>query len=166
MKIPKFYIDQVSCFLVGGFLSFLNFMKTRRHKTKATFREVWPPHWRSIIRKIKGKNVFKTAFSCDIFSQKNSTINIWGIKGLTCFTLRFTLTRKRQPRKMLKHTQTICRQKPTNCLSMLEYFVWLSFKRLTLSWLNIFDEKFPYSHNWNSAKDYTRNFELWISSQK
>ena len=30
---------------------------------------------------------------------------------------------------MVKHTQTIRRQKPTNCLSVFDHFVWLVFKR-------------------------------------
>ena len=30
---------------------------------------------------------------------------------------------KRQPHKMVKHTQTIRRQKPTGCLSVLDHFV-------------------------------------------
>ena len=35
------------------------------------------------------KNVFKTAFSCYIFSQKNSTINIW--RGSKCVSLLHNL---------------------------------------------------------------------------
>ena len=31
---------------------------------------------------------------------------------------------------MVKHTQTICRQKPTNCLSVFDHFVGLTLKRL------------------------------------
>ena len=30
---------------------------------------------------------------------------------------------KRQPRKIVKHTQTICRLLPTNSLSVFDYFV-------------------------------------------
>ena len=37
---------------------------------------------------------------------------------------------KRQPHKMVKHTQTIHRQKPTNCLSIFDNFVGLPFKGL------------------------------------
>ena len=33
---------------------------------------------------------------------------------------------KRQPHKMIKHTQTIRRQQPTNCLSVFDHFVGLS----------------------------------------
>ena len=32
---------------------------------------------------------------------------------------------------MVKHTQTIRRQQPTNCLSVFDYFVGLVLKRLT-----------------------------------
>ena len=37
---------------------------------------------------------------------------------------------KQQPRKIVKHTQTIHQQHPTNCLSMFDHFVGLVFKRL------------------------------------
>ena len=39
---------------------------------------------------------------------------------------------KRQPHKMVKHTQTICQLLPTNCLSMFDYFVGLAFKGIIL----------------------------------
>ena len=35
---------------------------------------------------------------------------------------------KRQPRKIVKHTQTICRLLTTNSLSLFDYFVGLSLK--------------------------------------
>ena len=35
---------------------------------------------------------------------------------------------KRQPDKMVKHTQTIRRLLPTNCLSVFDHFVGLEFK--------------------------------------
>ena len=38
-----------------------------------------------------------------------------------------------QPNKMVKHTQTIGRQQPTNCLSVFDHFVRLMLKRLTLN---------------------------------
>ena len=34
---------------------------------------------------------------------------------------------------MAKHTQTICRQQPTNCLTVFDHFVGLAFKGLKLS---------------------------------
>ena len=37
---------------------------------------------------------------------------------------------KRQPYKIVKHTLTICRQKPTNCLSMFDHFGGLVLKGL------------------------------------
>ena len=37
---------------------------------------------------------------------------------------------KRKPHKMVKYTQTICRQKPTNCLSVFDHFVGLALKGL------------------------------------
>ena len=35
---------------------------------------------------------------------------------------------KRQPHKMVKHTQTIRRQQPTNCLSVFDHFMRLALK--------------------------------------
>ena len=40
---------------------------------------------------------------------------------------------KRESLKMVKHTQTICRQKPINCLIVFDHFVGLALRRLTLS---------------------------------
>ena len=39
---------------------------------------------------------------------------------------------KHQSHKMVKHTQTICRQKLTNCLSVFDHFVGLVFEGLLL----------------------------------
>ena len=39
---------------------------------------------------------------------------------------------KRQPHKMVKHTETIRRQQPTNCLSVSDHFVGLALKGLKL----------------------------------
>ena len=56
------------------------------------------------------------------------------------FILRFgILILLRQPRKMVKHTQTIRQQKPTNCMSLFDHFVGLAPKGLivgenNLSW--------------------------------
>ena len=40
---------------------------------------------------------------------------------------------KRQPHKMVKHTQTICRLLPTNCLSLFGHFMGLALKWLETS---------------------------------
>ena len=37
---------------------------------------------------------------------------------------------KRQPHKMVKHTQAICQQRLTNCLSVFDHFVGLALKGL------------------------------------
>ena len=37
---------------------------------------------------------------------------------------------KRQPHKMVKHTQTICHLVPANCLSVFDHFVGLALKEL------------------------------------
>ena len=39
---------------------------------------------------------------------------------------------KCQPDKMVKHTQTIRRQQPKNCLNVLDYFVGLALNDLTV----------------------------------
>ena len=41
-----------------------------------------------------------------------------------------------QPHKMVKHTQTICRQKP-NCLSVHDHFLGLTFKGLIVIYLRM-----------------------------
>ena len=41
---------------------------------------------------------------------------------------------KSQPHRMVKHTQTICRLLPTNCLSVFEHFEGLALKRLKCVW--------------------------------
>ena len=40
---------------------------------------------------------------------------------------------KRQPHKMVKHTQAICRLLPMNCLSVFDHFVGLALKGLNTS---------------------------------
>ena len=37
-----------------------------------------------------------------------------------------------QPHKMIKHTQNIRRQQPTNCLNVFDHFVELTFKGLSI----------------------------------
>ena len=39
---------------------------------------------------------------------------------------------------MVKHTQTIRRQEPTNCLNVFDHFVGLALKGLTLQCFNLF----------------------------
>ena len=46
--------------------------------------------------------------------------------------LDFTQPFKCQHHKMVKHTQAIRRQQPTNCLSMFDHFVGLALKGLKL----------------------------------
>ena len=43
---------------------------------------------------------------------------------------------KRQPLKMFRHTQTICRQKSKNCLSVFDHFVGFALKEF---WLKPFN---------------------------
>ena len=51
---------------------------------------------------------------------------------MSCDDGKISLTFKRQPHKMVKHTQTIRRKQPTNlnCLSVFDHFVELTLKRL------------------------------------
>ena len=42
---------------------------------------------------------------------------------------------KRQLQKMVTQTQTISRQKPTNCLNVFDHFLELAFKRLSDYWI-------------------------------
>ena len=44
----------------------------------------------------------------------------------------FTIPLKRQSHKMVKHTQTICWQQPTNSLSVFDHFVKLALKGLNM----------------------------------
>ena len=45
-----------------------------------------------------------------------------------------------QPHKMVKQTQNICRQKPTNCLSVFDHYVGLVLKGLIAgNWKNPLD---------------------------
>ena len=52
------------------------------------------------------------------------------LRAQICFLLIFS-TFKRQPHKMVIHTQATCWQKSTNCLSVFDHFV-----ELALKWLN------------------------------
>ena len=45
----------------------------------------------------------------------------------------FKTLKKRPSAKMVKHTQTIRRQKPTNCFSVFDHFVGLALKELILT---------------------------------
>ena len=45
---------------------------------------------------------------------------------------RFMDVIRRQPHKMVKHTQTICWQQTTNCLSVFDRFVGLALKGLRM----------------------------------
>ena len=42
-----------------------------------------------------------------------------------CIYLKWVNPFQCQPHKMVKHTQTICQQQPTNCLSVFDHFVGL-----------------------------------------
>ena len=89
---------------------------------------------------------WKTHFSYYIVMvQKCNERHIGAFKHFNSF--------KRQPHRMLKHTQTICWQKPTNCLSVFDHFVRLDTKRFkTIVAWNKFMFGFAYSRNvpWDS----------------
>ena len=44
--------------------------------------------------------------------------------------MKMFLTLKDQHHKLVKHTKTICRQQPTNCLNVFDHFVELALKGL------------------------------------
>ena len=48
----------------------------------------------------------------------------------SCLLLLDIFPFKRQSQKMVKHTQTIRRQQPTNCLSVFDHFVGLALNGL------------------------------------
>ena len=52
---------------------------------------------------------------------------------------------------MVKHTQTIRRQQPTNCLSLFDYFVELALKRL------LFLQPLTLSENGLRGRSFLRN---------
>ena len=56
---------------------------------------------------------------------------------------------------MVKHIQIICRQKPTNCLSVFEHFVGLALKGLIVQSfrknLFLYNVWVALSSNWHSA---------------
>ena len=68
-------------------------------------------------------------------------INVF-LKCFFVFNLVATLPFKRQPHKIVKHTQTIRRLLPTNCLSVFDHFLGLALKGL----------------NFIHRADYFRNF--------
>ena len=53
---------------------------------------------------------------------------------------------------MVKHTQTIQRQQPTNCLSVFDHFVWLALKGLI--------------EDFNNCKPVTRPVFTWLNEQE
>ena len=44
---------------------------------------------------------------------------------------------------MVKHTQTICRQQPTNCLSVFDHVMELALKELTIDHFEKTHTRFP-----------------------
>ena len=61
---------------------------------------------------------------------------------------------KRQPHKIVKHTQTILRQQPTNFLSVFDHFVWLVLKGLivVVMLIGISNDKITYVEDFQSHK--------------
>ena len=52
--------------------------------------------------------------------------------------LRFLTFNKRKPHKMVKHTLTIRRLLPTNCLKLFDHFVGLALKGLSFAYIHIY----------------------------
>ena len=65
--------------------------------------------------------------------QNNTQTSIWSTdlthtRVITAWILKYYLQPfKHQPHKIVKHTQTICRQQPTNCLNVFYHYVNLKF---------------------------------------
>ena len=66
----------------------------------------------------------------EAFRQRNISVKIG--QDLKTSKVPRLLSFKRQPQKIVKHTQTIRRQQPTNCLSMFDHFVGLGLKELRI----------------------------------
>ena len=96
--------------------SFLVQKRVLRRFVKAKFYLVW------ILKKI--------ALLLVLTCRKCQYCLIWTLKNVCIIRQQLSQLFKRQPHKMVKHTQTIHRQKPTNCLSMFDNFVGLPFKGL------------------------------------
>ena len=64
-----------------------------------------------------------------------------------------------QPHKMIKHTQIICQQQPTNCLSMYDHFVGLVLEGLisTSPYLH------TYTYNLNSVKVILPEYVMYMT---
>ena len=61
---------------------------------------------------------------------------------------------KCQPQKIVKHTQTICRQQLTNCLSVFGHFAGLPLKGLTLWYCKRFNRFHTNVHR-------VKNVQIW-----
>ena len=64
---------------------------------------------------------------------------------------------------MIKHTQTIRRQRPMNCLSVFDRLVGLAFKGLTLKTLQLSTKNFPMSQQCfiPFTPENTREYEIY-----
>ena len=77
---------------------------------------------------------------------------------------------KRQPCKMVKHTQTICRLLPTNCLSVFDHFVGLALIGLkVIKHILVLYRQNLWNHLWKtsrlgakSTKKFSKSISLWL----
>ena len=74
---------------------------------------------------VRGKFNIKVSVTAPFSPWSNSTC-----KRQSSYNNNDTLRFKCQPHKMVKHTQTIRWQIPTNCLSVFDHFVGLAIKGL------------------------------------
>ena len=71
---------------------------------------------------------------------------------------------KRQSHKMVKHTQTICWQKPTICLSVFDHFVKLELKGIISSIMKkhaYTNKKEHYTKIWPTIFFFTKRQYVW-----
>ena len=62
----------------------------------------------------------------------------------------------RQPHKMIKHTQTVRRLLPTNCLSVLDHFVMLALKGLIWCSVSVRSYCSQVFHKKDVSEDFAR----------
>ena len=81
-----------------------------------------------------------SAFNCWFFVWESliKSMSTHGFNLANIFFSRYPYLFKRRPLKIVKHTQTIRRQQPTNCLSVFDHFLGLMLEGLICSFFDAF----------------------------
>ena len=125
-KSTEAYSEPCQIFKMDHFVKIVNDKKALAIFAKHSILDVWQD----------------SEYASDQWPIFKSYIEPW-IFAIKYFPETFSwLNPLSQPYKMVKHTQTIRRMLPTNCLSVFEHFLGLSLKRLRISclrniWKNI-----------------------------